>query len=52
MAQFHSRWSDNINQVQQQLNTKDGQLKICIKNIDDLSAEVEEEKKRKEWAED
>ena len=31
---FHSKWSDNLAQVQRQLDNKDGQLKICIQNID------------------
>ena len=52
MNHFHSKWSDNLFQVQNQLDTKDGHLKMCLQKIDELSGEIEENKKRKEWAED
>lgn len=52
MGHFHSKWSDNLAKVQNELDTKDGQLKMCLQQIDELSGEVAEEKKRKEWSEE
>lgn len=52
LGAFHSRWAENIIQLQNQLDTKDGQIKICIQNIDELSAEVEEQRQRRERCEE
>lgn len=52
LANFNSKWTDQISKVQEELENRDLKIKSMAEVIDSFHHEKEESKKQQEWTEE